>query len=140
MSIGDIVATAFFPQAVCFPPAVLGAAQECGTTVDIAEDREQLLVNLTGITRLCLRCIDPVTMTPETNIIWIFYEQSATISNGGTSPDGLIRALNGIAEITNPQTKIIDGPDPYELECVGAFYSHNRVELYTNSKLLWAGK
>ena len=78
-------------------------------------------------------------MTPETGTIWDFDEQPRTLRNGDTSDDGQIRALNGIAEITNPQTKIMDGPDPYELECVGATYSHTRVELYTNSKLLWTG-
>ena len=107
--------------------------------LDVTEDRQQLLVNVTGITTLCLRCINPVTTTTDTLTSWVFPDQP-TLDNGEMSTDGLIRIVNGTAEITNPQTRIIDGFEEYEVACLGPTYDYDRVELYTNSKFIWAGK
>ena len=116
--------------------SVVGAAQQplqCDTSLRITEDRQQLLVSVSGITTLCLLCINPATMTTDTVAMWDFPDQP-TLTNGQDSSDGLIKIRNGIAGLINPQTKIIDGPDEYEVACVGVGYSLERIELFTDSK------
>ena len=92
------------------------------------------MVSVTGITTLCLRCINPATMTTDTMTIWELSDQ--TLTNGQNSIDGLIRIVGGIAEITNPQTRIIDGSREYEVECIGPenSYNYDRIDIYTDSK------
>ena len=72
-------------------------------------------------------------MTTDTLTLWNFPDEP-TLDNGEMSTDGLIRISDGIAEISNPQTRIVDGDDEYELECVGPTYNFDRVEIFTDSK------
>ena len=110
----------------------IGTAQNCGETVDVTEDNQEIAVNNTGL-NLCLRCVS--SGSTSSNVQWII--DSIVLVPGGSGLGGNLMNVGGVLVITDPSTLISDGPIPYEItSCFSSApgFRWEQAELFSSSK------
>lgn len=112
----------------------LGAAhdQDCGMTVDVTSE-DPILVDVTDIVKLCMRCVNASGLTSD-DATWMV--SSRALLNGHTSPDGQFSVSAGVLAILTPQDKLIDGNNPYPVDCISVspVFGYENVQLFSRSK------